>query len=342
MVLYSPELGTEDRRRRTTLAQNYSSQRPVPQIESYWKDLTIPEDSKNEAQVQDEGETATENDGNIGAQGQSYLRNRRRGDGAASNSNGRSRDKAQHARNDSLSASPSSTDDEFQGALNKDQSEKRRKRDLHRGSTRVVTDAITFRKVRIKNTDADIDSAIDPRRSRGARTLTRAFPPVDWDRAIEGYRSRMIRYTGLALVPALIVPKLVGFWWGSTLVLVWVAALGFHFNRVGTSTWLDEKWDLERRRGRSHIDEQKMSRGGSSAASTGSGRDGGDGCSGAGGPGRGRGRRGRKEELELVGGDEAGIQDKRESVEWMNTVLGGLWPIIDPKCEYAFEPSSRL
>ena len=192
-----------------------------------------------------------------------------------------------------------------------------------------MTDAITFRKVRIKNTDADIDSAIDPHRSRGTKTLTRAFPPVDWDRAIEGYRSRMIKYTGLALVPALIIPKLVGFWWGSTLVLVWVAALGFHFNRVGTSTWLDEKWDMERRRGRSHIDEQKMSRGASSAPSTGSGRDGGDDRRGTGRKGQG----GRKEELELVGGDEAGIQDKRESVEWMNTVLGGLWPIIDPKRE---------
>ena len=331
MVIYSPELGTEDRRRRTTLAENYSSQRPVPQIESYWKDLTIPEQSKDEGQVQDDDGTVTEDDGHTGPYGQSRLRNRRRGNGADGNNNGKPTDKAHQAQDDPLPTSPSSTDDEFQGALNKDQSEKRRKRDLHRGSTRVVTDAITFRKVRIKNTDADIDSAIDPHRSRGTKTLTRAFPPLEWDRAIEGYRSRMIRYTGLALAPALIVPKLVGFWWGSTLVLVWVAALGFHFNRVGTSAWLDEKWDLERRRGRSHIDEQKMSRGGSSAPSTGLGRD---------DRGHGRGRGGRKEELELVGGDEAGIQDKRESVEWMNTVLGGLWPIIDPKRECAFEPLS--
>ena len=282
--------------RRSALAHSYGEQRPVPQIESYWWDLTDPT-----TQAQDQPESSRT--------------------GSRPTPAPRDEDQVPPSRNvydeqdvAIQSSRPSESDKEsdesdFEGALNKEQSEKRRKRDLRRGSSRIVTDAITFKKIRIKNTDADIDEAYDPKRSRGASTLTRAFPPIEWDKAIDGFRRRLLRYAALGLIPALVLPGWFGFWTGTVLTLVWCSGLAFHFNRVGTSEWLDHKWDLERRRAQGHVREQHRSK-------------------------HTTGKSGSKHEsrkLETVGGEETGVQDKRESVEWMNTLLGGLWPIIDPK-----------
>jgi hypothetical protein len=277
--------------RRSALAHSYGEHRPVPQIESYWWDLTDPNSQPADKSVAEQSAPKQSNS----AAGQVPSPKRRNsGDGGRS-----SRDLS----NDDESES------DFGGALNKEQSEKRKKRDLRRGSSRIVTDAITYRKVRIKNTDADIDEAYDPQRSRGTGTLTRAFPPIEWDRAIDGFRRRLLRYAALGLVPALVLPGWFGFWTGTCVTLVWVGALAFHFNRVGTSEWLDHKWDLERRRAQGHVHDQHISK--QTAGKTGS--------------------KNGSRKLETVGGAEAGIQDKRESVEWTNTLLGGLWPIIDPK-----------
>lgn len=277
--------------RRSALAHSYGEHRPVPQIESYWWDLTDPDSQPADNSVAEQSAPKQSNS----AAGQVPSPKRRHsGDGGRS-----SRDLS----NDDESES------DFGGALNKEQSEKRKKRDLRRGSSRIVTDAITYKKVRIKNTDADIDEAYDPQRSRGTGTLTRAFPPIEWDRAIDGFRRRLLRYAVLGLVPALVSPGLFGFWTGTCVTLVWVGALAFHFNRVGTSEWLDHKWDLERRRAQGHVHDQHIAK--QTTGKTGS--------------------KNGSRKLETVGGAEAGIQDKRESVEWMNTLLGGLWPIIDPK-----------
>lgn len=280
--------------RRSALAHSYGPQRPVPQIESYWWDLTEPDNQPAESSSAAGPRSPSREEGQIPPPRQTTLTE----EGSADEISNRD-----HKDND---------ESDFEGALNKEQSEKRRKRDLRRGSSRVVTDPITYKKIRIKNTDNDIDEAYDPKKSRGTNTLNRAFPPVEWDRAIDGFRRRMLRYAAMGLLPALVLPRWFGFWIGTCIALVWCGGLGFHFNRVGTSEWLDHKWDLERRRAQGHVREQHRTE-------------------------QTTGKSGSKDEsrkLETVGGTETGIQDKRESVEWMNTLLGGLWPIIDPKCTF--------
>lgn len=293
-----PEIEARRPRRRRITSHNYGGDKPIPQVEAYFRDLTEP--LSKHAQNQDatgemtDGELTDEQAGGMGDQ---HQRNKMQDDEeidmlAAQRVNSSDEEEEEHA-----------------GAANLEESKKKKKRDMRRGSTRVVTDPITYRKVKITNTDADIDKAVDPKRAGGTSILDRAFPPMEWDRAISGYRNRLFRYSLLMLIPTLIMAHFLPFFSSIISSTLWCASLWFHLNRVATSEWLDHKWDMERRRGREHTREQRSI-----------GKD-------------WKGEKGKRR-LERVGGDEADVQEKRESVEWANSLLKTLWPIIDPKRKF--------
>lgn len=282
-------IGQDPPRRRRQYHEPFSESHPIPQVEAYFTDLSKPVKQEPEDGAYSKaswfGRGPTRDDGMQGADG-----------GVPERSPGSSDDQEEHP-----------------GLQTKKQKEKTRKRDLHRGSSRVVQDPITLRKIQITNTDASFDDAMDPSKSRGQSVLQQDFPPLEWDSIANETRAEIASHALAAIVPAFLLPYIISFAYSLVILSCWWYIVYYHYDRVTQSIFENYKYDAERRRGKSTIRRTRRE-GGEIDTDKVMGRSGGIG---------------------KAGGDETGIQRHRESVEWANSLLANLWPIIDPSCESA-------
>lgn len=278
-------------RRRRQYHEPFSEARPIPQVEAYFTDLSKPVKQPAE-------------------EGGAYSTASWFGGGTARNDENSKRVDTQNL--ESRQAEDDDDDqEEHRGAQNKQQREKTKKRDLHRGSSRVVQDPITLQKIKITNTDASYDDAMDSSKSRGESVLQQDFPPIEWDAIARETRAEIGIHALAAIVPTFILPYLLPFTISFVFLLFWWFIVYYHYDKVTQAIFENFKYDAERRRGQSTLRQEK-SRGMDIDADKVMGRSSGIG---------------------KAGGDETGIQPHRESVEWANQLLANLWPIIDPSCE---------
>jgi hypothetical protein len=287
-------IGQDPPRRRRQYHEPFSESHPIPQVEAYFTDLSKP--------VKQEPEDGA------------YSKASWFGRGAAGNDGKPGEEWKQQER----TQGSSDDQEEHPGLQTKKQKEKTRKRDLHRGSSRVVQDPITLRKIEITNTDASFDDAMDPSKSRGQSILQQDFPPVEWDSIAKETRGEIASHAVAAVVPAFILPYILPFHFSLVLLSCWWYIVYYHYDRVTQSIFENYKYDAERRRGESTIQRTRRDGGGIDTDKV-MGRDGG---------------------IAKAGGDETGIQRHRESVEWANSLLANLWPIIDPSRTPLLRPSS--
>lgn len=277
-------------RRRRGLHEPFSESRPIPQVEAYFTDLSKP--VKQPSADEDAYRTS------------SWF-----GQGQRPGLNNREQDNVQQAQ--SGHAKEDEDEEEHRGAQNKQQREKMRKRDLHRGSSRVVQDPITLRKIKITNTDASFDDAMDPEKSHGESVLQQDFPPIEWDAIAGEIRPEIATHALAAVVPAFVLPYLFSFITALIILSCWWFIVYYHYDKVAQGIFENYKYDAERRRGQSTSRQAKLQDNDIDADKV-MGRSGG---------------------IPKAGGDECGVQPHRESVEWANQLLANLWPIIDPACE---------
>lgn len=286
-------------RRRRQHHEPFSETHPIPQVEAYFTDLSKPVKQPDEAGAYSTaswfgGGGAARNDDKREVKGQGPVQ----------------------PEEFQLSADDQDDQEEHRGAQNKKQREKSRKKDLHRGSSRVVQDPVTLRKIEITNTDASFDDAMDPAKSRGESILQQDFPPIEWESIADETRAKIVPHAVAAVVPAFILPYTVPFVFSIIILSFWWYIVYHHYDKITQSIFENYKYDAERKRGVSTI-RQRERQGMDIDTDKVMGRSSGIG---------------------KAGGDETGIQHHRESVEWANQMLRNLWPIIDPSCKICRAP----
>lgn len=289
-------IGQDPPRRRRQFHEPFSESHPIPQVEAYFTDL-----SKPVKQEPDEG---------------AYSKASWFGRGTARDDEKRGEDWTQPER----SSVSSEDQEEHPGLQNRKQREKTRKRDLHRGSSRVVQDPITLRRIEITNTDASFDDAMDPSKSRGQSILQQDFPPVEWDSIANETRAQIVPHALSAIVPAFVLPYILPFAFSLVILWCWWYIVYYHYDKVTQSIFENYKYDAERKRGESTIRRTRHEGGEINTDKV----------------------MGKSSGIGKAGGDETGIQRHRESVEWANQLLANLWPIIDPSCKLVPHSRTRI
>ncbi|KAJ9117451.1 hypothetical protein QFC22_004301 [Naganishia vaughanmartiniae] len=283
----STSLGQDPPRRRRPLHEPFSEDRPVPRIEAYFEDLSKPikqdEDYRSYSSPSWFGNSSARNDVH-------------------------QQPSTQPAQQGGNAGQEEGEEEQHFGAQNKREREKSRKKDLHRGSSRTVVDPVTLQKIKITNTDASFDDAMDPETSRGQSVLQRDFPPIEWDSIANETRAEIATHALAAVVPAFILPYLVPFVISLSILLLWWFIVYYHYDKVIQGIFENYKYDAERKRGETT---NRRSKAGSMDVDTDK-------------------VMGRQRGIGAAGGDETGVQPHRESVEWANQLLASLWPIIDP------------
>lgn len=287
----SSSLREDPPRRRRQLHEPFSEARPIPQVEAYFTDLSKPVKQPP-------------------ADGGGYSTASWFGGGTARND-----EELKQVDSQNLETSQSQEDEddqeEHRGAQNKQQREKSKKRDLHRGSSRVVQDPITLRKIEITNTDASYDDAMDPSKSRGGSVLQQEFPPMEWDAIAGEIRGEIATHALAAAVPTFVLPYLFSFPVSLVILSAWWFIVYYHYDKVSQGIFENHKFEAERQRGQAALRREKRQTSDIDADKV----------------------MGRSSRIGKAGGDECGIQPHRESVEWANQLLANLWPIIDPSRE---------
>ena len=286
---------------RRRLHEPFSESRPIPQVEAYFTDLSKP------IKQPSENEDAYKTSSWFGKEPEPEVR-------------GPEQVNPQNSRSGQADDDDDDNQEEHWGAQNKQQRQKTRKRDLHRGSSRVVQDPITLQQIKITNTDASYDDAMDPEKSRGRSVLQRDFPPMEWDAIAGEIRAEMATHALAAVVPTFILPYLFSFLFSLIILSFWWFVIYYHYDKVTQGIFENYKFDAERKRGQATLREAQNGEGDMDADKI----------------------MGRSKGIAKAGGDECGMQPHRESVEWVNQLLANLWPIIDPACEQAARDQRQM